>query len=160
MRPITAEDLYLVIAEKALHASGEVFAAEIVAGAVDGAARPEAASGTGSRLADTSFMRKRLDELTEGKLGSNALALGKELTASGRGILLGNPHYPWTSTDRFYQVHLTVPGKYDAMGVILGMHRQTDRATLPFEDRTMHTPLGLAIAAQAAFIRETIELVR
>jgi acyl-homoserine-lactone acylase len=33
---------------------------------------------------------------------------------------LGNPHYPWTSTDRFYQVHLTVPGKYDAMGVILG----------------------------------------
>lgn len=120
VRPITAEDLYLVIAEKALHASGEVFAAEIVTGAVDRAARPESASGTGSRLADTSFMRKRLDELTEGKLGSNALALGKELTDSGRGILLGNPHYPWTSTDRFYQVHLTVPGRYDAMGVILG----------------------------------------
>ncbi|GAB3473924.1 N-acyl homoserine lactone acylase QqaR [Massilia terrae] len=120
VRPITAEDLYLVIAEKALHASGEVFAAEIVAGAVDGAVKPEAASGTGSRLADTTFMRQRLDELSSSKLGSNALALGKELTDSGRGILLGNPHYPWTSTDRFYQAHMTVPGRYDAMGVILG----------------------------------------
>jgi acyl-homoserine-lactone acylase len=35
-------------------------------------------------------------------------------------MLLGNPHYPWTSTDRFYQAHLTIPGRYDAMGVILG----------------------------------------
>ena len=35
-------------------------------------------------------------------------------------MLLGNPHYPWTSTDRFYQAHLTVAGRYDAMGVTLG----------------------------------------
>lgn len=120
VRPITAEDMYLVIAEKALHASGEVFAAEIVAGALDAPGVHDSASGTGSRLADTSFMRKRLDELSDAKLGSNALALGKEITESGRGILLGNPHYPWTSTDRFYQAHLTVPGRYDAMGVVLG----------------------------------------
>jgi acyl-homoserine-lactone acylase len=120
VRPITAEDMYLVIAEKALHASGEVFAAEIVAAAADGAQAPAASSQDGHRLADTSFMRDRLDALTASKLGSNALALGKELTESGRGMLLGNPHYPWTSTDRFYQAHLTVPGRYDAMGVILG----------------------------------------
>ncbi len=37
-----------------------------------------------------------------------------------RPITLGNPHYPWTTTDRFYQAHLTVPGTYDAMGVIIG----------------------------------------
>ncbi|MGZ5202616.1 MAG: penicillin acylase family protein [Telluria sp.] len=120
VRPITAEDMYLVIAEKALHASGEVFAAEIVAGAVDGANPPAATSSGDRRLADTAFMQQRLDALTASKLGSNALALGKELTDSGRGMLLGNPHYPWTSTDRFYQAHLTVPGRYDAMGVILG----------------------------------------
>lgn len=35
VRPITVEDMYLVIAEKALHASGQVFAKEIVAGARD-----------------------------------------------------------------------------------------------------------------------------
>jgi acyl-homoserine-lactone acylase len=119
VKPITIEDMYLVLAEKALHASGEVFAAEIVAGAVDqGAAPPAVAESRGP--ADTSFMQARLDALTSAKLGSNALALGKDVTASGRGILLGNPHYPWTSTDRFYQAHLTVPGSYDTMGVILG----------------------------------------
>jgi acyl-homoserine-lactone acylase len=118
VKPITVEDMYLVLAEKALHASGEVFAAEIVAGAVD--------QGSGVAVSraevavDPSFLQSRLATLTSERLGSNALALGKDVTASGRGILLGNPHYPWTSTDRFYQAHLTVPGTYDTMGVILG----------------------------------------
>lgn len=31
-------------------------------------------------------------------------------------MLLGNPHFPWTTTNRFYEVHLTVPGKLDVMG--------------------------------------------
>lgn len=119
VRPITAEDMYLVLAEKALHASGEVFAGEIVAGALD-AGKTVAPSGHAPRVSDTNFVRQRLDALTGAKLGSNALAIGKELSESGRGMLLGNPHYPWTSTDRFYQAHLTVPGRYDAMGVILG----------------------------------------
>ena len=94
VRPITPEDMYLVIAEKALHASGEVFAAEINAGALDGSNAPASTSDNPHRLADTSFMRQRLDELTAAKLGSNALALGKEVTESGRGILLGNPIIP------------------------------------------------------------------
>lgn len=51
--------------------------------------------------------------------GSNAYALGREATQSGRGMLLGNPHQPWDDTGRFYQVHLTYPGVYDAMGASL-----------------------------------------
>jgi acyl-homoserine-lactone acylase len=51
--------------------------------------------------------------------GSNAYALGREVTQSGRGMLLGNPHYPWTGTSLFYEVHLTYPGVYDAMGASL-----------------------------------------
>src|SRR4051812_14340572 len=35
VRPISVDDMYLVLAEKSLHASGEVFAHEIVAGARD-----------------------------------------------------------------------------------------------------------------------------
>lgn len=117
VRPITVDDMYLVLAEKALHASGQVFAQEIV----DGAREPGVPVSTAPRQAsiDTDFLQRRLVRLTQ-DLGSNALALGKDTTVSGRGILLGNPHYPWTSTDRFYQAHLTVPGRYDAMGVILG----------------------------------------
>lgn len=45
------------------------------------------------------------------------------------------------------------------IGVVSGMHRQTDRSTLPFEERVMHTPLGLSIVVQAPFLRETIELM-
>jgi acyl-homoserine-lactone acylase len=122
VRPITALDMYLIIAEKALHASGQVFAKEIVAGARDpGITGPVVAiAQVAPRKLDRSFVQTRLARLTAEKLGSNALGIGKDLSASGRGLLLGNPHYPWTTTDRFYQAHLTVPGRYDAMGVILG----------------------------------------
>lgn len=114
VRPITPEDMYLVLAEKALHGSGEVFAAEFVAAGRGGA--PVAAAG---HVAPRDYMDAKLAAL-HGALGSNALAVGRDLTTTGHGILLGNPHYPWTSTDRFYEAHLTVPGRYDAMGVVLG----------------------------------------
>jgi len=52
--------------------------------------------------------------------GSNAWALGREVTADGRGLLLGNPHFPWTGVNRFWQLHLTVPGQLDVMGASLG----------------------------------------
>jgi acyl-homoserine-lactone acylase len=49
--------------------------------------------------------------------GSNAIALGKAATANGRGLLLGNPHYPWLGPNRFHIAHLTIPGTLDVMGV-------------------------------------------
>jgi acyl-homoserine-lactone acylase len=52
-------------------------------------------------------------------LGSNGVALGKEATQSGKGMLLANPHFPWTSVAKFYQLHLTIPGKVDVMGASL-----------------------------------------
>lgn len=120
VRPISVDDLYLVIAEKALHASGEVFAREIVDAARDTGAAPAPSAQLSSAKPDPAFFKAKLARLASAGLGSNGLALGRDITASGRGILLGNPHYPWTSTDRFFQVHLTVPGRYDAMGVSLG----------------------------------------
>ena len=119
VKPMTVEDMYLVLAEKALHASGEVFAKEVVAGARDTNATVASRSRRQNKL-DPAFLLARLDKVVHQGFGSNALAVGKDLSASGRGLLLGNPHFPWTSTDRFYQAHLTVPGRYDAMGVVLG----------------------------------------
>ena len=49
-------------------------------------------------------------------IGSNAIAVGSDLTASGRGLLLGNPHYPWHGPSRFHIVHITIPGVVDTMG--------------------------------------------
>jgi acyl-homoserine-lactone acylase len=41
-------------------------------------------------------------------------------TANGGGLLLGNPHFPWAGVNRFWQVHLTIPGNLDVMGVGIG----------------------------------------
>lgn len=50
------------------------------------------------------------------QLGSNAYGLGKEVTQSGMGMLLGNPHYPWDGQNRFYRMHMTIPGKLNVVG--------------------------------------------
>lgn len=52
--------------------------------------------------------------------GSNAWAFGRDSTADGRGLLLGNPHFPWTGVNRFWQLHLTIPGELDVMGASIG----------------------------------------
>ncbi len=49
-------------------------------------------------------------------LGSNAIALGSEATANGRGMFLGNPHQPWHGSFRFTLKHLTIPGRLDVIG--------------------------------------------
>src|SRR5688572_22244202 len=46
--------------------------------------------------------------------GSNAWALAPSRTASGRAILLRNPHLAWTAG--YYEAHLTVPGVLDFYG--------------------------------------------
>jgi acyl-homoserine-lactone acylase len=49
-------------------------------------------------------------------IGSNAYGFGADATADGSGMVLGNPHFPWTGGERFYQAHLTVPGVVDVQG--------------------------------------------
>ncbi|WGG52502.1 acylase [Rugamonas sp. DEMB1] len=51
--------------------------------------------------------------------GSNAVALGRDGSDNGQGLLLGNSHFPWSGPLRFYQMHLTIPGKLDVMGASL-----------------------------------------
>ncbi|MDO9455369.1 penicillin acylase family protein [Nocardioides sp.] len=51
--------------------------------------------------------------------GSNATAVGGAKTSTGKGMLLGNPHFPWRGRYRFTQQHLTIPGRYDVAGASL-----------------------------------------
>ncbi|WP_155893679.1 penicillin acylase family protein [Cystobacter fuscus] len=56
------------------------------------------------------------------ELGSNGWALGRERTSGGGGMLVANPHFPWEGALRFYESHLTLPGKLDVYGgSLLGM---------------------------------------
>lgn len=49
-------------------------------------------------------------------MGSNAVAFGGATTANGRGLLLGNPHYPWHGGRRFWQAQQTIPGELNVSG--------------------------------------------
>ncbi len=60
-----------------------------------------------------------MEQLTHRYLGSNAWAFGKDRTENKRGLLLANPHYPWTGGNRFWEKHLTIPGKLNVYGVHL-----------------------------------------
>lgn len=53
-------------------------------------------------------------------IGSNGWAFGGEVTRGGTGVLLGNPHFPWYGINRFWQMHLTIPGELDVMGAAIG----------------------------------------
>ena len=50
-------------------------------------------------------------------LGSNAYAFGREMTKGGKGVLLGNPHYPWDGVNRFYRTHFIIPGDINIVGI-------------------------------------------
>lgn len=51
--------------------------------------------------------------------GSNATAIGGDASSTGRGMLLGNPHFPWVGRYKFTQQQLTIPGVYDVAGASL-----------------------------------------
>jgi acyl-homoserine-lactone acylase len=55
----------------------------------------------------------------EATMASNAWAVGPERTADGTTMLVGNPHFPWQGALRFYEVHLTVPGRVNVYGASL-----------------------------------------
>ena len=80
---------------------------------------PTAGQTSSFNLADAADAMREAG-LLDSPLGSNAWAFGKDSTANGSGLLLGNPHFPWAGVNRFWQVHLTIPGSLDVMGVGIG----------------------------------------
>ena len=63
--------------------------------------------------------RSALELPTPSQLGSNAYAIGSNASQTGKGIVLGNPHFPWQGAERFYMAHLRIPGEYDVLGASL-----------------------------------------
>jgi acyl-homoserine-lactone acylase len=55
----------------------------------------------------------------ERPFGSNMYAIGSAASTSGVPMVFGNPHFPWTGTERLYIFHATVPGQLDIMGAAL-----------------------------------------
>ena len=61
-------------------------------------------------------LQRALGKDPDSPFGSNATAVGRDETTTGRGMILGNPHFPWNGRYRFTQQHLTIPGQYDVAG--------------------------------------------
>lgn len=109
LRPITLDDMLRLNEERMIQASGGAWLRQINAAAPPTLKAQAALDAPGLPVEPEQF-----------GLGSNGWAFGRDVTANGSGVLLGNPHFPWETTNRFYQVHLTIPGKLDTMGVTIG----------------------------------------
>ncbi|MEU8548494.1 penicillin acylase family protein [Streptomyces roseoverticillatus] len=95
---------------------GEGLAADGVANAAPG---EKAAPGTPApKAADPAEAARRVfgGQRRAAGLGSNAVAFAGSTTANGRGLLLGNPHYPWQGGRRFWQSQQTIPGELNVSG--------------------------------------------
>lgn len=103
VQPITLDDVLRLTEKQMLLASSLALASGIA-----NAAPP------GKTLARVDQTLPRADELG---LGSNGWAFGGDATADARGLLIGNPHFPWNGPSRFWQMHVSGPDGYDAMGV-------------------------------------------
>ncbi len=103
VRQMTMRDMYRMIESTALLASGAALA--------EGFAEAGRSAPTEKVAAQTMP--------GDFGLGSNGMAFGGEATANGRGLVIANPHFPWHGINRFYQIHATIPGKIDVMGVML-----------------------------------------
>jgi len=108
LRAMNHEDLLLLVNSAMTQASSAPLAA-MIAGAAPPATRAAAAAPDAAEL--------RLPAAPpEAQLGSNGWAFGADTTANRRGLVVGNPHFPWKGPNRFRRLHLTIPGKLDVMG--------------------------------------------
>ena len=122
----TALDLWYGVYAANLLASTGVFAKEIVEAdppSPDDPGLPQVpVSGFApvpEEVPSREALMKGLGKDPEHPFGSNATAVGKDATTTGRGMVLGNPHFPWRGRYRFTQAHLTIPGEYDIAGAAL-----------------------------------------
>ncbi|MEO0418261.1 MAG: penicillin acylase family protein [Pseudomonadota bacterium] len=106
VREITTDDMLRLNGKQMLLASSLALAPGMAT-----AAPPEAPKAAYNARVPSGFPSK--DEPT---FGSNGWAFGSEATVDGKGLLIGNPHFPWEGPARFWQMHVRGPDGYDVMG--------------------------------------------
>jgi acyl-homoserine-lactone acylase len=110
VKPITRMDVFRRFYQLSLLASQDV--------AIDGIASDKTPGTISSPLGTDATAQGLLGALKL-PIGSNAVALGSQATQNHRGMLLGNPHFPWDGPERFYQAHLMIPGEINVSGASL-----------------------------------------
>jgi acyl-homoserine-lactone acylase len=122
VKPITERDSFLRFYQLMLMSSSSSLIDSIVgaqppAAKAKAGAAPAALALTNPRAAARKMIATYRAEHAE--MGSNAVAIGSQGTRNHHGLLLGNPHFPWIGSERFYQAQLTIPGKINVTGASL-----------------------------------------
>lgn len=126
VQPMTENDAYWRFAQAAMTGSSMAFIESI------GRAQPPAAVAatkashalaqtpqTSADFSDSEIVQS-INRLRDHVVGSNGYGLGRDVTENGKGLVMGNPHFPWWGALRLNQVHMTVPSKnYDVYGATL-----------------------------------------
>jgi acyl-homoserine-lactone acylase len=115
VKPIRPIDVYRRIFQLGILVSSSLAIGDIVNASPAGAARAAGQRRRMERMLEDGRALARLQP----QFGSNAYAFGSQATRNGRGLLLGNPHFPWQGSERLYQAHLRIPGKMDVAGATL-----------------------------------------
>ncbi len=126
VKPMTEDEAFLRLTQAAMAGSSMAFInaignavppGPVALGAAKPAKRTKLPSAIELAASPTVIAMQNLRDHT---IGSNGYGLGRDVTQSGKGIVLGNPHFPWWGALRLHQVHLSVPSeKYDVMGATL-----------------------------------------
>ena len=81
---------------------------------------PTPAAATPAAVASALSMTPSIDvdvpDRNPQDMGSNGWGLGSDKTTNGRGLVLGNPHFPHTGNLRFWNFHAQVPGHLNVTG--------------------------------------------
>lgn len=120
VQPVSEDDMVRRFIRLSLLASSSALITEVATAAPPA---PSAAAPTNAelaaRLARVPAGAQPFARLREKAIGSNAYALGPEATDTGVPMVFGNPHFPWTGTERLYMAQLTVPGRMNVQGASL-----------------------------------------
>ncbi|MGW8391854.1 penicillin acylase family protein [Pseudoduganella sp. HUAS MS19] len=114
VRSITAEDIYRRMYSAQVAAGYARFIGAIAAAKPAAAVPSQAGAGDGAASLGDKLAQSIGDQPG---IGSNMLALGRQATGEEAAVLFGNPHWYWGGPDRFYQMHLTIPGRVNVAGV-------------------------------------------
>ncbi len=163
VRPITEIDVYRRFYQLASLASRGVAINEIGgAQPPDGGQSPltqaqqERVDREATDLFEREFPRRFHEAIG---IGSNAFGFGGEVTDNGKGMVLGNPHFPWHGGERLYQFQLTIPGELNVSGsslygVPLVLIGHTDGVAWTHTVSTAYrfTPMELTLASPTSYV--------
>lgn len=118
VRDITAIDVLTYAQGVALLPGASNFTGAIFVAAPPGQdfAPTPVVAGQQASMLDLSAVKVDMPESNPTEMGSNGWAIGRDLSATGNGMLLANPHFPHTGNQRFWQFGIEIPGQLKVVG--------------------------------------------